>query len=325
MSDVIFHVGLPKTASTWLQSRIWPNVPGYRYVGHGDDNQTILGGRRTWTAFWEDPGIWERNQPGLARSFLGVGDQERVRPATIVSQGQVISPKLFTPWEDGDRPYPELFGEHLVALQRCLRKLGGNRLRVVGVFRRQDTWFASWYTQASNRIVGACQADFERTVRRLIGDDYQRLGAYADFHRMYRYLTGALGYDNVLLLPYEQLVTDPDRFLKRILAFLDVSLGVQDDWIASHQDGRANVRRVTDQVWQLRPAYRRLRPRPERLRKILGLPKKGIPISGNRNGQRVSLPSALVHEIHAVYGPANRRLAEELGDDLGGFGYWDAE
>lgn len=322
MRDIVFHIGLPKTGSSWLQQHVFPRLDSVQYVGGGKGEVTGMHGRHAHEAFWCHPRVWRDHDPELVRAFLGldaadeVGNPERA----LISRGTISSPKVFVPQSELERDYPERLGEHLGELRRAARNQGVDRVCVFAVFRRQDTWYGSRYAQHSNRIIGAGQDHFERSVRSLLGPDYDRLGAYGDYERMRNYLADALGEENVLLLPYELLTADPRRFMAEMLRFLGSRMAVEDLVDAGSTRGSANVRRAGAQSWTLRPGRPAITVRPERLRKILGAGRR-LPIWFNRNDDSITLTPELSEEILRVYDESNRRLAEATDLPLGELGY----
>lgn len=321
MRDIVFHIGLPKTGSSWLQQHVFPRLDSVRYIGGGKAAVDGMDGRHAHEAFWAHPGIWRERHPELVRAFLGLDASAEMHDSerALISRGTISCPKVFVPQSGLERDCPERLGEHLEAFQRAANHQGIDRVCVFGVFRRQDTWYGSRYAQHSNRIIGAGQEHFERSVRSLIGPDYERLGAYGDYERMRNYLVAALGEENVLLLPYELLTVDPARFMREMLRFLGSNMAADELVDAGSSGGSANVRRAGAQTWRLRPGRPSITVRPERLRKALGAGRR-MPIWFNRNDASITMTAELSDEILRVYDESNGRLAEATGlplDDLG--------
>lgn len=303
------HIGLPKTASTWLQKEVFPLLGHleYRNCPRSPLFENI-GEHAEWrlmtSAFMQSSEIWPGFGDAIFREMLG-------DPQTWLTKGRDLLISDEGMGRQASRP--ALFAAHIHELQRKAREWGFDRLNIICMIRRQDHWLASHHAQMSDRNPIAGQADFERLVREVTSPGLARyeFGMLLDYGVIHDRLLQVVKAEDLLILPYELLGKSPQAFLQTLLEKLDTPSGKIAEIVRLTQGTTANVR--SDQgVW-------RLRARPAR--KIAGFPLPGW--SSGKREQTIELTSEISHRIHNAYATSNRSLAEKIDVDLNDHGYFD--
>ena len=303
------HVGLPKTASTFLQERVFPalghlevrTVPPTALFRTRAD--AARGHRLFAAALHRSAAVWEARGPALMDELLGPGDAG--------DRGLLVSDEAI-----GRRASrPEALAAHLAAFARLASARGFFPPRIVAFLRRQDHWLASHYAQVSDRK-GGSQAGFESMVDRTLDPARERygFGMLLDYGALHAALASVAGAERVLMLPHEALVAEPERVLRRLLAWLGTPEEAVRTLLAAAAD-RANVRgeaRGGVPSWRLRPPSLALGGRR------FGLPSRLWP------ARRIELTPDLSSRILAAYAEANARAAAAAGLDLAAYGYLPA-
>jgi hypothetical protein len=299
------HIGLPKTATTFLQSGVFPRVAGLRVSctpaaadGHGSLMEWALS---------RDPAIWAARGPDLFGAMFGPR-AERQGQNTLLSDERI--------GRAGSRA--DHLAGHLRAIRAAAHAEGFGRVTCICAVRRQDDWFASHYAQMSDRNPRAGQRDFEASVADLVDPDRggRKLGRLLHYDRLHARLSEALGEDNLFLFSYETLRGTPDRFARRLGAFLGLGAALDLD-----VGGEGNVRSAGAQKWALRRYDRRADARNGRALP-LRLARAGMARFGSRRSGAIELTPELSARILAAYRPSNLRLAaKDPAADLERHGY----
>lgn len=300
------HIGFNKTASTWLQKQVFPQLQEVHYAGMG--KRRMPGVRRdlmrrmpAYRIFAEPPARWQHRAQGAVEALLG--DTSADRPA-VVSHERMSSPFDF--FGERGKPYrsPQALERSLSVFQGAAAEAGVAQLAILFLTRRQDTYLPAFYAERSDRIPRASQDDFERQVERLLGRDYERYGAFLDYGGTLEALRRAAPQAEVRVLPFELLTSDPDRFLSLVAEHIGeppASLAERVDTgkrSRSRQGERSNA-------WRLRP-LRGAIVRPQSLRDRLGL---------DTYRTEVTLTQSLQDAILEAYTPCNERLVEQLDEE----------
>jgi hypothetical protein len=325
-ATLYLHIGLPKTGTTFLQDRIFPELPstGYLRRPEGDVVQGHPGPRyglldrcfKRSAAIWEEFGdrifaeLWSRFSPGEAERRILISDE---------GIGTIGRKPLF-------------LRTHLQELAANASDWGVTSVRVICSFRRQDQWLGSHFAQMSNRNPSASQEDFEAFVERFLepGADYFWDGILLDFKRLRDNLVAGLGEENVLMLPYETLSEDPAGYLGALFGFL--GFGADSETLRGSLTRRctaerSNTRTTGSDRWAVRPhrggAGKRVRFHPGRILQAIGLADR-IPASSSAAAGReeeIRMTEPLRRRILSRYAGSNAALAADLGMDLRRFAY----
>lgn len=306
------HIGLPKTATTFLQTGVFPRMSGPIFLAtpqsalFEDPDDAEADHRIMSCALKRSAAIWRECGDVLFAEMLGPRSQWTPQDVLISDEGigRIAS-------------RPELLRAHLDAIAERAAGWGFSRLKLVCVFRRQDHWLASHYAQVSDRNSAPSQADFERTARNLVAPFHSRyrLGMLLDYATLYDVLTEAAGATQVAMMPYERFKTNPDGFQRELSTFLGAP-----EMDPSHGSGVTevdrNARSSGADTWAIRPARRHVRPHGlARAFERLG------DLGQRRRARTVTLTPEVSVQVLDAYRASNARLASALGLELSAYGY----
>ena len=324
------HVGFSKTASTWLQANVFPELSNIRYLSHEYiSNQLKLNGMAEegctslHSPFNLSPAFWSAKGEAFLLSFLDANADDDANASVLVSDENVLLGRgFFQNQPNRPHPYvgkdPYLFIEHVRQIRLLLEKIKFDTIKVIVCIRKQDDWLASRYAQSSAFIKNASQADFEKQIDNLLFDPgiYYRVGLWTDYYRLYCLLAELIGSDNLLFLPFELLTDSPRDFVERISSFTD------SKFKAEIGNNKKNIRRLgsgREHAWALRGKVVTLRPR---------LFWRRIPLVSGRFeigpffNRKISLHGELSNKIMQSVRISNHKLDQELLDDLRQFKYY---
>lgn len=314
---IVLHVGLHKTATTFLQERVFPHLPGVAFV---------------------HPLHYPRPSDGpIERFMLDVF----FRNAACIDMD--AHRRAITAWLDGvAEPCVLISSEAIVGwpIENHMNLAGNAELlhamfpsaSVVLVVRRQDKWVESAYAQL-------LKAGFSTTIERYVNwnagaaafEPYN-VGLYkgpnldardldwAAFDRHYR---GRFGDAAVLTLPFELFTDDAPEFLARLYEFVGVEDGPQPDtrervnerWTGA----TARIAKLVNKVPM--PIKRAIRDRlGPRWHPAAVFARTLEPMLPQRKPTRV-VPEPLAAALLELHRASNRELGRRIGIDLARWGY----
>ena len=302
---LILHVGHRKTGTSTLQRLIFPQFTRVNYFC----KDATPASRQLIHAFMYSPAIWRHQGEQIFRQLLAdISDRQANCVALISSEGMSTHRIFATPgFVQGYRRDPFLLAAHLRECLAVAQRVGFTALKVIMGIRRQDQYLSSEYA-TGGYLAPEPGHDFEQQILQILdfNDRYFVDGAWLDYKMTLDLMTEAVGDNNVLMLPLEQLDSQPHEYLERLAAFVGHPL---KDPILGHK----NVRRVAPDVWQIdgKSMRRGLRKkRFGRLRSLLARPVE------------IRLSPELKQRILATYRESNQSLASSLNLDLVQYGYY---
>lgn len=302
------HVGLPKTASTWLQSQVFPalthlhvaTTPRSRLFDDPEDREAE--GRVMGCALRRAPLVWAAMGDAVIEGLVGRRDAWLSHGRDLLISEEAIG-------RAGSRPQD--LAAHLREIRAAAGRWGFERIQILCLIRRQDHWLASHYAQMSDRAPRASQRDFEAFVRRICDPAGGRylLGMLLDYAVLREALLGC-GAD-LVLMPHEALLRTPAEALRRLL----MALGTPEADLAQIEAASlgtvANVRSV-EGSWRLRPRSLRL----------AGHRRAALPAWAPLGGRgAIALTPEIAARVAEAYAPSNRALEAALPMGLAALGY----
>ncbi|MCG5533624.1 hypothetical protein LRF89_09255 [Halorhodospira sp. 9621] len=315
--DCIFHIGLGKTATTYLQSEHFPRIGA---LGKRQGSRRFRRALRD-VFLHEDPGYWltQGGQSMIKRLAARKSPEEPIIYTDEALYRAPVFPRETPPVRTEQ---PERLVAHMEAFSNAWSSRG--HTKVFFFTRNQPEWLASAYAQSSQFLPEASQADFEKRVDDILtaaGDQRQR---YLDFGRLLEGLQDVLGQGAVLAMPYERM-TDA-----RIRADLQQLLGCEgflsENTETPPAGAQCNVRRSRPDRWNLSPYKLPEGRRAHKWRKLkerLGLPAQAPTRPAAEKD--IQLTAALAERIREAFEPSNRLFAERSGWSLDHLGYWPGE
>ena len=329
--DLLLHIGLPKTGTTFLQKQFLPNLndiscfikPQLDLSGK-NKQQTNLG-----EIFERSPVIWDE----LGNTIFSSLDLIKKTKIILVSDEDMgVKPNRFTHrrfegsfWRNRSRDaiWTKL---HLLRFYDLAKRSGFKTIKIMVTIRRQDRQMASFYSQESGRLVGASQDHFERCVSFNVDPykGYYYCGIALDYNRLYHEISQVVGSSNLLMLPFELLEQKPFFFLERWLKFMNIHSS-NKTILENLIDQKHNVNKFAYDKWIIKERIKKKKEytlRPARIYKSIGIPHKiSIPNFDFGRGKQIELTSDLKKQILARYQESNQKLENKVGIQLSQYGY----
>lgn len=341
--QVTLHIGLPKTASTTLQTHVFPQIPGYvgKFYGEGLGSGPAL----RYALFKDAVTGWRVHKPGWRaplRKWIESIGKDGEPPILASDEGLSSWPVSggrmpWNPWPLSDgwanatrvRPHP------VVMFLAAVREAGGEHLnvRVILTLRNQSDFMGSLYAQIQRGMRFSTQDDFEAKVTQsLLNAD-----PFYDYASLVEELEVELGEDDLLVLLHEDGL---ERNVARIAEFLDLPLvfsdlndarenvkrhgrrswqGASEEQPVTKRGPLGTIRKIVDRWWPdaLHVLEQPLKRTLARLDKAANRVAKPL----TRDGVVITMPDCLTRDVREHCAKSNGRLADRLGRDLQSLGY----
>ena len=197
------HVGLHKTATTWLQRSIFPQHPRVLLVGYDTTNSNNASIRREIIRLYGDNQL-EWNLDTWKETFSDLLEHYRSSQRLLGISNESLSGNMFT-------------GQNAIqAADRMKVALG--RIKIILIVRHPLGYIRSVYAQYVKQG-GALRLKSLLTDPNVPGREiYKKLR----YKALIEYYYTCFGIQNVLVLPYELLLDDLEAYLRRITDFLEL-------------------------------------------------------------------------------------------------------
>ena len=337
--ELTLHIGLPKTATTTLQTHIFPQLPGYLGKYYGSDRLTrgalFVSGGEALSQWIKGSPRWPRAVEAWVESLGELGEAQPLLSDEALARwpSELHGPShwpLSDGWSDTLRVRPHPVIELLEAV-RAAGRSNDLRVRVIVTLRNQPEFMGSLYAQLQGGMQRPGQADFEAKVE----ESLRRDDPFFDYASLVEELQQVVGGTDLLVLLHEDGL---ERNVARIAEFLDLPLratgltrenvksesaqawkGAWTDLPVTRRGPLGSLRKAVDRRWPnslgtLAPPLKRMLAGVDAASARVVKPKR-------HEGVRIELSDELAERIRRHYGPSNERLALLLGRDLKALGY----
>lgn len=311
---IILHVGLHKTATTFLQERVFPALPEVRFVHplhvQRPDDGPIE--RFIFEIFFRNGACIDID---AHREAIDAWLETVPEPTVLISSEAIVGWPIEN--HSNFRVNADLLAEMFPDAKIWL------------VVRRQDKWVEAAYAQV-------LRSGFSTTMARYLNHREGRFGRYnvglyngpnvdardLSWERFDRYYRRRFGEQAVLTLPFELFAKDGEDFLGRFYDFAGL------DGVFPDTSERVNVRWSPAGLGLAKLINRVPMPIKRAVRDRVGkdwhpseLMAKTVDRWLPSQGKRQYLSPALARDLMALHREGNRALGERIGVDLGEFGY----
>lgn len=328
MIDLVIHVGLPKTATTLIQ-KVMSGHPNY--LGLESD-------RAIYTKQLFD--IYGRYSRGLdvkneiktwgARVSDYKEDNNVNKPIVISSEfffaGEFSGVSEFPLIEKVGDTERLIIADFLGLISHCLN--GDFSVKMLLTIRNQPEWIASKYAQASAKIYGASQGDFEN---RLVRFSALKNSLWCDWGGVVKRFDKELGREKVNVLCIEEM--DNGEFWKELsILFLGRDEEIDPRKNSTKELQAVNKKRKTSTEWSCQDfqfgafVAKKYRVEPgTKMHRLLvragnSLSRVGLVVDSSRE-ESIHLSKAARCSVEDCCAAGNLWLESRLGKRLRGLGY----
>lgn len=289
----VFHLGMTRCASTFLQLEIFPSLSRRQFVRPGTGSSISALGYAH---------LSQMDKAHVDRWKGYVGKSVLLSQEEILCSKRAYAGRLH--WDD-----------NIVVTN--LRELYGEDCRILVVIRRQDMIIDSMIRYKQRYLSDARMFMVDYPVNRSVFGAlkfeslFDKLIASYNYYRSIVPLLPLFGKDRIWILPYEQLVSDKDLFYSRLGECLDEDLTRQ-------KESSLPRRNTTSHKYSDLP--KGYVPMGHVMRKLNNL--SGYRLEKFLPSQKEALGQRQCEEILKIFEADNRRLDELFGLNLKALGYY---
>lgn len=235
MTDIVIHIGLTKTASTFFQKKI--------FFGKIYTNELAIKWEKDRIAAKKFQDDFLRDDYSFDTSIFGLAFFEKLKERVAGDRIVISHESLFR-----HDPFLDDYAELACSQEAFVKKIGGIRaawrygkVKILLIHRVQWEWLPSMYANSAYLIRNASQADFEQKVLRFLdqpGDVYNVI----NWSELISRLSRAVGSDNLLAANYEEF-REP-MVWRRIAEFCGLKHEITEELL---HDKSVNVKRYADE------------------------------------------------------------------------------
>ena len=322
MSDLIIHLGLSKTASTFLQQEVFGGK--IFTMDRAVDAATDKVHRIEFAELFlkNSPAVWRGRGRELLRSYYGNGGETDI----ILSHESLYEQNPFRPVGKEHRMKCEPY--LLASRLREINEYGwpNGDVKALLFIRQQHEWLPSIYSEGCFDLPRPSQSDFEARVGVFLNPD-EGVSHVLEYDLLYDVLARELGAENVLMLPYEVLrEAETWDLINDFISGHEFSV---EDVLSKKRQNVKKSRSRSDAQWSNADS--------SRLKAMASVPlfKKAYHsfLKGSKvfdvalerylsaKSLAIRMPEGMKADVQARYRASNLRCSEMIGYELVGLGY----
>lgn len=307
MPDLIFHVGLGKTATTLLQKQVFPKINALGNGAKEMEKKELEKDFRNAVLF-NDESIWGKKEGDkIKRKILKQASNNPI----LYSSEYLLRPTYFYPKFNKvqyNNPNKLMISSHIEKFKDLIWN-GMGDVYVIITVRNQPEWIASVYAQRSFKYSGS-QKDFEKQVKSILYHNDWNGRKFMEYDKVYNEFASIIGKDKVKILFYEEL--NKLSFWEDMKEFTGFDLWGDFEKISST---KTNIKKVRDNEWQIsnNDLLKKIK------NKIISVLK--LPINKSESYRTIILKDELKNEIKKTFNESNRNLEQITGKNLKEFNY----
>jgi hypothetical protein len=296
---VVLHVGVSKTGTSTLQEEVFPAHPGIDYRSWPGEGAIPL----LYDCLYADT-IYDDDER-FSRCAEAIGESHRGATRPILYSREHLTHQRY---DKG-------------AMASRLRRLFGEA-RIVITIRNQLDWIESshvWNQQLLRRPwQGGLPPSMESWLAGQWKERWRSRLSSGDFGAIVRRYVELFGADDVCVLPFEELVAQPDLFADRLFGFL----GVDRDRGRALLEGKHRNPRLARREYELWRWRAWLMPLAVQ-RVLAGIALPSAASAALRAGPRyrARVPESWRERLSAHYAPGNRYIMATCALPLDRYGY----
>src|SRR3989338_1560642 len=300
--EPIIHVGWPRCASTFLNTRVFSNLRSYKRL---DDND------------YTDMSLFYLADINPESPVHALAEQNDV----ILGGGHFVTYEIPLPWRKyGERVRQDIFIANITALFK-------ERGKLLFVIRRQDKIAESFLRRMAD-LMDENYMFVDYPVTASAYEDSSNIKVYKkanlknrygtmltnsfDYYDVLKRITAHIPKDRLKVLPYEDLEENPQKFYAELGKFLgeDLSAFAGEDF--------EKINASSDQEEIRNPALRKL----SRHKLSFLIPGPIRRFARRIMAKKTAMSPEFRTHLMKIYADNNRRLAEEFNLDLKQYGYY---
>lgn len=228
---IYLHLGLPKTATTYLQRNLFPGVKGLRYLGRHDglnDQEQFIIGFANYFHFYPQQalihGVRDIEQLIQDEEESQYGEVDTNLPLFISDEGLTF--RLFDAFDK------QWYGRSAACAENFFKRLAWfsseskYTIRPILVLRQQHTWLPSFFAEKYMHLRTLNEtASYPSFLQYALGKGYYIHGFNnIDYLYLIRLLHRHFKESDTLVVPYEMLSQKEQRFMEEFARFTTTSL-----------------------------------------------------------------------------------------------------
>ena len=336
--NLLVHPGFGKTATSWMQSSIFPNLKKCIYLGKPGITQKLHETQyQLFNSLYSSAQYRARNSEKLINEYV-----ETLRKEIIQRFPKLENNGYFVLSDEVIFDYTNYNGElNTYLLKSVLNKLSDSldsfceiSVSILITFREQYSLLRSIYAYDYTHQVDRFPT-FDKFLDYGIKNSHNTIFGCLWYDQIYKQLKSIYKRDRLIFVPYELLLANPTLFLEKSLSDFGVSDLDELKKISSSRLKPINVNHTKTGNYNLRGTSNRRRLLNYMVQRKHLISEKYHPILKSIKhylepfyGKHLVIKGGIVEGeeknkklIQDIYGDSNRLLSDMICVDLGGLGY----